>query len=89
MSTIAWSPPYRAWKCEVGVREDEIGAQIGKPVVMKGVAVLAWLAWLGWTVLHGPGIAFDIPATEPGDYGEVVLAQRAARPACSSPARSG
>ena len=34
---------------------------------------LDWLASLGWTVLHGPDIAPDTPATERADYGEVVL----------------
>ena len=37
---------------------------------------LDWLGSLGWTVLHGPDIAPDTPATERADYGEVVLHDR-------------
>ena len=38
---------------------------------------LDWLASLGWTVAHGPDIAPDTPAAERGDYGAVVLSERA------------
>ena len=37
---------------------------------------LDWLGSLGWTVLHGPDITPDTPATERADYGEVVLHDR-------------
>jgi len=39
-------------------------------------AALAWLESTGWRIIHGPDIAPDMPASERGDYGEVVLAQR-------------
>ncbi len=39
-------------------------------------AALAWLEGVGWEVAHGPDIAPGEPASERGDYGQVVLEQR-------------
>ncbi len=39
-------------------------------------AALAWLDSMGWSVRHGPEIAPGEPASERGDYGQVVLEQR-------------
>ena len=55
-------------------------------------AALGWLSDLGWTVVHGPDIAPDTPATERNTYDQVVLKRRlrnalaALNPALPAPA---
>ena len=39
-------------------------------------AALAWLKAVGRQVVHGPGIAPNMPAAERRDFGEAVLTQR-------------
>lgn len=50
------------------------GASLSESTV-EAVA-LNWLASVGWAVAHGPDIAPETPATERGDYDEVILIDR-------------
>lgn len=50
--------------------------EVGVTELVVEQAALTWLQATGWRITYGPDIALDIPAAEPRDSGEVVLAQR-------------